>query len=181
MRMRSTQPTPRYGSTWTQLRESINMHRKCQPVAAVQCGDPTDRWRVYIWRACFRFKVVHAVKTFSTRSCQQYYIYKSTKHWQSWSANRRPSVHWVCELYNKGWRAIGDKKYKGSYTCVNPHMNEDHRQLDVLYIYTLIRSLLNVELAISVAAIQSTVVWSRVHTRAHTERPGQKKGHSRPV
>lgn len=45
------------------------------------------------------------------------------------------------------------KKYKGKLTCVNPLMNREALQLNVLYISSLIRPLVKPELSISVAAI----------------------------
>lgn len=49
------------------------------------------------------------------------------------------------------------KKYKGPHTCVNPLMNQDHRQVDVRYVVTLVRPLVRAGLSISIAAIQAAV------------------------
>lgn len=48
--------------------------------------------------------------------------------------------------------------YEGPRTCVNLPMNKGHRQLDVLYIHDMIRSLVRADEAISIAAIQAVVV-----------------------
>lgn len=47
------------------------------------------------------------------------------------------------------------RKYKGSNTCMNPLMNRNHRQLDVLSISIIIKPLVMAEVSISVTAIQT--------------------------
>lgn len=83
---------------------------------------------------------------------------------------------------------MGDKKIQRIVHLHEPLMNKDHRQLDVLYIYTLFRPLM-LDL-LSQEQQCSRLFRSLVHTqqrswvqstRVHTERPGQTKGHNRPV
>lgn len=50
------------------------------------------------------------------------------------------------------------KKYKGQHTSMNPLMNRDHQQLDILYISTLIRQLVRPELSILVTVIHTVVI-----------------------
>lgn len=49
------------------------------------------------------------------------------------------------------------KKYKGPHTCMGSIMNKVYRQLDILYIPTVIKTLLRAEVSISVSIIQAVV------------------------
>ena len=48
-------------------------------------------------------------------------------------------------------------KYKGSHTCVNPCINQDHSQLDSSFVSGYIRTLVQTKMTITIAAIQAVV------------------------
>ena len=48
-------------------------------------------------------------------------------------------------------------KYKGSHTCVNPYINQDHSQLDSSFVFGYIETLVKTEMTITVTAIQIVV------------------------
>lgn len=69
-------------------------------------------------------EVVDAVKTFSTRSCEQYFIYNSIK------ALLKCKSH--IDVESPSMKMRGDdlrniKKYKGPHTCANPIINPNHK------------------------------------------------------
>lgn len=123
-------------------------------MVAIRCGDPNQLMTgLYIKSRFFGSKgeVVHVVKTFSIWLQWQCYVYKSTKTLLKLKCKRE--IECAC-CTTKRWWAMGDKKYKGQDTCVNPLINRDHWQPYVLYISTLIMPLVKAELAILVAAVE---------------------------
>ena len=50
------------------------------------------------------------------------------------------------------------KKYKGSYTCVNPYLNRDHHQLDSNLVAAHIQAIIKAQFTLSAAAIQAIVM-----------------------
>ena len=49
-------------------------------------------------------------------------------------------------------------KYKGSHTCVNPCLNQDHRQLDSNFVATHIKAIIKAQFTLSIASIQASVM-----------------------
>lgn len=71
----------------------------------------------------------------------------------------------------KGDEICEIKKYKGPHTCVSSVINKVYRQLDVLDIPTMIKTLVRAEVSISVSIIQAVVGQSsRAPTRRHVEK-----------
>ena len=49
-------------------------------------------------------------------------------------------------------------KYKGSHTCVNPYLNQDHHQLDSNLVAAHIKAIIKAQFTLSTAAIQASVM-----------------------
>lgn len=84
--------------------------------------------------------IVHVVEVFSIRKHQQYFVYKSLKTLLKLKCKRLNECPWSrLAAKRKGDDLWEIRKYKGPHTCFNLLMNRDHRQLDVLYISTIIK------------------------------------------
>lgn len=92
-----------------------------------------------------------------------------------WGWKREFKSSWsLSPAKQKGNELWGIKRYKFPHICVNPVMNMDNKLLDVLYISTLIRPLVRVELSILVATIQLLLHRSWVPTPVLSGRHGTK-------
>ena len=49
-------------------------------------------------------------------------------------------------------------KYKGSHTCVNPCLNQDHHQLDLNVVAAHIKAIIKAQFTLTTAAIQASVM-----------------------
>ena len=49
-------------------------------------------------------------------------------------------------------------KYKGPHTCINPCLNQDHHQLDSNFVATHIKTIIEAQFTLFVAAIQASVM-----------------------
>lgn len=131
-------------STWT-------------PFAGV--SQPADDGSIYEGQvSASKQDVVHAIKTWSIKTHQQYRVYKSSKTLLKLKCSRLSECLWSLRAAKRRKDDMWEiRKYKGPHSCVNPLMNKEHRQLDVPYISTIIKPLVRAEVSISVAAIQAAV------------------------
>lgn len=74
--------------------------------------------------------VVHAIKTWSIKTHQQYFVYKSSKTLLKLKCSRLSECPWSLRAAKRKRDELWEiRKYKGPHTCVNLLMT---RQLDVL-------------------------------------------------
>lgn len=101
---------------------------------------------------------MHAVKTFSTKTHQQYFAYKFFNSLLKLKCKRLNEYPWGLRVAKRERDNLLEiRTSKGLQTCMNPMMNRDNRQLDVMYIRDMIKTLVRVEMTILVDTIQAAV------------------------
>lgn len=130
-----TQPTSTQSHIWRHLLWSSKMrpHGQCcssQSLDAIYSSvSPADNGSIYKSQIFTpKEEVAHAVKMFSVKIYQQYFIYKSSKSLLKLKFKQFSECLWILRTAKqKGDNFWEIRKYKGRYTCNNLLMNRDHR------------------------------------------------------
>lgn len=101
----------------------------------------------------------HAVKMYSIKSHQDFNLSRSNASVLVLKYKKAPPCQWrLRAIAVKDTTMSRITKYPSPHTCINLCINQDHSQLDSMYLFELVETLVKAQMTIIVAAIQVVVV-----------------------